>query len=71
MSPLVKLLWFRQEQPEVWRRVAHRVGIKEYVLLRLAGLLAVDESVASATGLYNLGVPGLERRGAAPDRGPA
>jgi gluconokinase len=54
MSPLVKLLWFRQEQPEVWRRVAHWVGVKEYILLRLAGLLAVDESVASAMGLYNL-----------------
>jgi gluconokinase len=54
MSPLVKLLWFREERPELWPRVAHWVGVKEYVLLRLAGLLAVDESIASATGLYNL-----------------
>jgi gluconokinase len=54
MSPLVKLLWFREEQPETWRRSAHWVGIKEYLLFRLTGLLAVDESVASATGLYGL-----------------
>jgi gluconokinase len=54
MSPLVKLLWFRERQPEVWHRAAHWVGIKEYVLFRLAGLLAVDESIASATGLYGL-----------------
>ena len=54
MSPLVKLLWFREHQPEVWHRAAHWVGIKEYVLYRLAGLLAVDESIASATGLYGL-----------------
>jgi gluconokinase len=54
MSPLLKLLWFREEQPEAWRRTAHWIGIKEYVLWRLAGLLAVDESIASATGLYGL-----------------
>ncbi|MGH8824497.1 MAG: gluconokinase [Jiangellaceae bacterium] len=54
MSPLVKLLWYREQLPEVWHRAAHWVGIKEYVLFRLAGLLAVDESIASATGLYGL-----------------
>jgi gluconokinase len=54
MSPLVKLLWFREHQPEVWHRAARWVGIKEYVLYRLAGLLAVDESTASASGLYGL-----------------
>ncbi|CCH88479.1 Carbohydrate kinase [Modestobacter italicus] len=54
MSPLVKLLWFREEQPEVWGRAAHWVGIKEYVVHRLTGQLMVDESTASATGLYGL-----------------
>ena len=54
MSPLVKLLWFREQQPEVWQQAAHWVGIKEYVLHRLTGLLVVDESIASATGLYGL-----------------
>jgi len=54
MSPLVKLLWFREERPELWDRVAHWVGVKEYVLQRLAGVLAVDESIASAMGMYNL-----------------
>ena len=33
---------------------AHWVGIKDYVLFRLTGVLAVDESTASATGLYGL-----------------
>ena len=41
-------------QPEIWRRAAHWVGIKDYLLHRLTGVLAVDESVASATGLYGL-----------------
>ena len=30
------------------------MGVKEYILLRMAGVLVVDESIASATGLYNL-----------------
>ncbi|SFK70447.1 gluconokinase [Geodermatophilus ruber] len=54
MSPLVKLLWFRENRPDVWRRAAHWLGIKEYLLYRLTGLLAVDESLASGTGLYRL-----------------
>lgn len=54
MSPLVKLLWFRENEPDLWRRVAHWLGIKEYLLFRLTGLLAIDESIASATGLYRL-----------------
>src|SRR4029079_8045816 len=57
MSPLVKLLWFREERPELWDRVAHWVGVKEYVLQRLAGVLAVDESIASGMGMYNLHAP--------------
>jgi gluconokinase len=32
------------------------VGIEEYLLFRLTGLLAIDELIASATGLYGLAV---------------
>ena len=54
MSPLVKLAWFREQEPELAQRVSHWVGIKEYVLLRMCGTLVVDHSVASATGLLDL-----------------
>jgi len=54
MSPLVKLMWLRHEQPEVWRRAHRFVGIKEFVLARLCGSNVVDHSIASATGLFNL-----------------
>ena len=54
MSPLPKLLWFREQEPRLWEQVTHWVGVKEYVLLRLCGSLVVDHSVASATGLLNL-----------------
>ena len=51
---LPKLLWFREQEPQLFERVGHWVGIKEYVLLRLCDALVVDHSVASATGLLNL-----------------
>jgi gluconokinase len=54
MSPLPKLVWFRETEPETFRRARHWVGIKEYVLLRLCGELVMDWSMASATGLLNL-----------------
>lgn len=55
MSPLPKLLWFREQQPDTFAAARHWVGLKEYVLRQLCGgELQVDRSVASATGLYDL-----------------
>lgn len=54
MSPLAKLSWFREEEPETFERAARWVSVKEYVLSRLFGELVVDHSIASASGLFNL-----------------
>jgi gluconokinase len=54
MSPLVKLLWLRHEQPQIFQQAAKFISIKEYVLYHLAQRYVVDHSIASATGLLNL-----------------
>ncbi|MFB9239425.1 gluconokinase [Plantactinospora siamensis] len=54
MAPLPKLVWFAEEAPELFRRVAHWVGIKDLVLRRLCGELVTDHSVASGTGLLDI-----------------
>jgi gluconokinase len=54
MSPLTKLIWFREQEPALVRKVTHWVGIKEYVLLNLVDGLLMDHSVASGTGLMNI-----------------
>ncbi|SCF44310.1 gluconate kinase, FGGY family [Micromonospora matsumotoense] len=54
MAPLSKLLWYAEQEPKLHERVAHWVGIKDYVLLRLADALVTDHSVASATGLMDI-----------------
>jgi len=54
MSPLVKLRWLRRERPDVFRRAAKFVGIKEYIFHLLFGRYVVDYSIASTTGMFNL-----------------
>ena len=53
MTPLCKLLWLRQEQPDLFTTAAAFIGIKEYVFRKLFGDGSVDTSIASATGLLN------------------
>jgi gluconokinase len=54
MSPLAKLIWFRECDPDTARRVRHWAGLKDYVLLQLTGELVTELSTASASGLLNL-----------------
>ncbi|MDQ3662909.1 MAG: gluconokinase [Actinomycetota bacterium] len=54
MSPLTKLLWFAEEEPDVFRRAARWVSIKELLLHRLTGEWVVDRSAASTSGLLQL-----------------
>lgn len=54
MSPLCKLLWLREDQPDIFRRASRFIGIKEYIWWRLFGKYQVDHSIASATGLFDI-----------------
>ena len=54
MSPLCKLLWFKNESQEIYHRAHKFIGIKEYVFYRLFGEYVIDHSLASATGMFNL-----------------
>jgi gluconokinase len=54
MSPLPKLLWLKEEEPDVFRQAHRFVSVKDYVLYRLYGDYVTDHSLASATGLFRL-----------------
>lgn len=54
MSPLCKLVWLREECPEVFAAAARFVSLKSYVVGRLFGRWVEDHAVASASGLFNL-----------------
>jgi len=54
MSPLLKLMWFRDNRPDIFEHAHKFIGIKEYVFAKLFGQFVIDYSLASATGLFNL-----------------
>jgi gluconokinase len=54
MSPLCKLMWLRHARPDVFGATNKFVSLKEYVWHQWFGEWCVDESIASATGLFHL-----------------
>jgi gluconokinase len=54
MAPLPKLMWFREQEPELHESVASWVGIKDFVLSRMCDTLVTDHSLASGTGLLDI-----------------
>ncbi|WP_426447339.1 gluconokinase [Paenibacillus sp. S-38] len=54
MSPLLKLMWIRDNRADLFENAYKFIGIKEYVFAKLFGELVIDYSIASATGLFNL-----------------
>ena len=53
MSPLCKLVWMKEEQPELFSSTHKFISIKEYIFFKLFGEYKVDYSIASATGLFD------------------
>ncbi len=51
---LPRLVWMEEEAPEIFRKTARFISIKEYILYRLFGSIAVDRSIASGTGMWNV-----------------
>lgn len=54
MSPLCKLIWLKENKPDIFHKAHKFLSIKEYILFRLTGEFVVDYSTASATGLFDV-----------------
>ena len=50
----VKILWFKQNKQEIFKRAYKFISIKEFVIYKLTGEYAIDYSVASGSGLLNI-----------------
>lgn len=73
MSPLCKLGWMREQLPEVFQASNKFISIKEYIFFKLFGRYVVDESIASATGMFDIHAftwyrPALELVGVSPEQ---
>ncbi len=51
---LTKLLWVREEQPEIFAKIAHVLCPKDFVRLRMTGVYAMDMQEASGTLLLDV-----------------
>ncbi|MFL1695868.1 gluconokinase [Weissella kandleri] len=54
MAPIFKLVWLRETTPEIFKKTAYWLGIKEYIFYKLFNRYITDYSVASSTGFLNL-----------------
>jgi xylulokinase len=49
-----KILWYRDNEPEVFKNIHRVLGTKDYINYRLTGQLKTDYSYASGCGVYDL-----------------
>lgn len=49
-----KILWYKQNAKDLYRKTSKFISIKEYVLFNLTKEYIVDKSTASGTGLFNI-----------------
>ncbi|MDR2793817.1 MAG: autoinducer-2 kinase [Treponema sp.] len=54
LSALPRLLWVKNKEPEIYKKTA-RIGMfNDWLIYRLSGVLAVEPSNGSTTGIFNL-----------------
>lgn len=49
-----KLLWYRDNRPEMFREIYKVIGTKDYINYRMTGRLCTDPSYASGSGVWDL-----------------
>lgn len=54
MSPLSKIFWMKHEQQSTFDNTVIFADIKTYILYQLFDQYVIDQSMASATGMFNL-----------------
>ena len=54
MTPLCKIIWLKENAPEIFTAAFKFISIKEFIWYRLFKVYQIDHSIASATGLFNI-----------------
>lgn len=49
-----KIMWLRDNEPEIFAKIHKVIGTKDYINLKLTGVIATDFSYASGSGVYDL-----------------
>lgn len=51
---IFKVMWYRNHEPEMWKKTHKILGTKDYVNYKLTGKIMTDYSYASGSGIYDL-----------------
>ncbi|MBI9016807.1 MAG: FGGY-family carbohydrate kinase [Phycisphaerae bacterium] len=51
---IFKILWYRDNEPEIYNKINKVIGTKDYINFKLTGVIATDFSYASGSGVYDL-----------------
>jgi gluconokinase len=54
MTPLCKIMWYRKYETGVYKKAHKFISIKDFIWYKIFGDFQADESLASATGLFNI-----------------
>ena len=52
--PMTKILWLRENEPEIFADTYKFISMKEYIWYYLTGEYVIDSSMASGTGMMNI-----------------
>lgn len=61
--PLAKLMWLREEEPEIYEKTHKFLLVEDYVLHWLTGSFASEKSLQTSTGWFSLETDGLWEKG--------
>jgi xylulokinase len=51
---IFKVMWYKNNEPEMFHKIHKLLGTKDYINFKLTGLFLTDYSYASGSGIYNL-----------------
>jgi len=54
LYPVFKLMWYRDNEPEIFNHIYKVLGTKDYINFCLTGHIYTDHSYASGSGVYDL-----------------
>ncbi|WP_085993634.1 gluconokinase [Oceanobacillus senegalensis] len=54
MTPLLKLMWMKENHFEAYENASYIMSMKEYLIVKWFGKRVVDYSMATATGFFNV-----------------
>jgi len=54
MTPLCKIIWLKENAPEIFKDAFKFISIKEFIWYKLFKVYEIDHSIASATGLFDI-----------------